>query len=174
MDSYIFKVLTAGDGGVGKTTLLNRFITGQFLFDSRMTMGVQILKKELEINDNYIRLQLWDFGGQAQFRFMLKHYVQGAHGAIIMFDLTNFITLKNIENWIDICKLGSSSIPLILIGGKADLVDLVSINDEYLREMKEKYDFIDYLKTSSKTGENIDEVFKILTKKMIELEILSY
>ena len=174
MTSFIFKILTAGDGGVGKTTLLHRYVTGEFLFDTTMTLGVQVFKKEIQIEDKHIMLQLWDFGGQEQFKFMLKHYVYGAHGAIIMFDLTRVNTLQQIKEWIKICNQENLDIPIILIGSKADLVDFISVDEEIEGVFEELFDFLDYLKVSSKTGEKVNDLFKILINKMVEIAQNSY
>ena len=96
---YIFKLLTAGEGGVGKTTLLRRYIDNVFEASTKMTIGVEFFIKELLIDSNQCSLQLWDFAGQEQFRFMLDAYVIGAKGALLMFDLTRLMTLKNLEEW---------------------------------------------------------------------------
>ena len=77
----ILKVLTAGEGGVGKTTLLRRYVDGIFMADTRMTIGVEFFLKELTIEEKKITLQLWDFGGQERFRFLLESYAAGAKGA---------------------------------------------------------------------------------------------
>jgi len=84
--SIVLKVLTGGDGGVGKTTLLHRYVEGKFSSETKMTIGVEFFLKELMIDDQKVLLQLWDFGGQERFRFLLKSYVIGARGALLMFD----------------------------------------------------------------------------------------
>ncbi len=92
---YILKILTAGEGGVGKTTLLHRYVEGKFSGDTKMTIGVEFFLKEMELDGNQCTLQLWDFGGQERFRFLLDSYVMGAKGALLMFDLTRPMTLEN-------------------------------------------------------------------------------
>ncbi len=165
---FILKILTAGDGGVGKTTLLHRYVDGVFMTGTHMTIGVEFFLKEIDIDEVDCTLQLWDFGGQAQFRFLLNSYVLGAKGAFVMFDLTRMITLSQIENWVDLCRSDDPDIPMLFLGTKYDLKDKISVDDNYILEVKEKYNFIDFIKVSSKTGENVDKAFELLTKYIID------
>lgn len=167
--SIIYKIITAGDGAVGKTTLLRRYVEGKFIFDTQMTLGVEIFTKRIKYKDEMVMLQLWDFGGQEQFRFMLSSYMLGAKGALIMFDLTRYSTINSIDDWVKICRSANPSLPLILIGGKADLVKDIMVSDDIVLEIKKKYNFIDYLKTSAKTGENVGKAFELLVKKISEM-----
>ena len=130
--TVVLKILTAGDGAVGKTTLLNRYVSGRFLEGATMTIGVDILKKVLFLEDYKVMLQLWDFGGQEQFRFLHTSYTMGASGAIVMFDLTRLITLNNVGEWVKICTTHVPDLPMILIGSKMDLQDLISVEDDFI------------------------------------------
>ena len=165
--SFIFKVLTAGDGGVGKTSLLHRYVNNSFKEDMKLTIGVEFFMKEVDIGDgNEYRLQLWDFGGESQFKNVLPSYVQGAMGALLMFDLTRAITLRGLAEWVDLLKTENPKIPIIFIGTKLDLVEKISVEDDYALEQKEKFGLLDYIKVSSKTGENVSKVFEILTENL--------
>ncbi len=104
MKEMLLKIITAGDGGVGKTTLLYRYVEGKFLTDTKATLGVEFFWKVFNTNDKQIDLQLWDFGGQQVFRHILKNYASGAHGALLLFDLTNNSSLEQIDEWVDICR----------------------------------------------------------------------
>ena len=171
--SIVLKVLTVGDGGVGKTTLLHRYKEGEFLTDTQMTLGVAFFVQQLDIDGTAVMLQLWDFGGQEQFRFMLQRYALGAKGAVVMFDLTRMLSLENIEEWVDICRKDNPGLPLILVGTKLDLKDEVKIiDDDLVMEVKKQFDLFDYIKASSKTGEGVHEIFNKLARKIIELEKL--
>lgn len=164
----LLKVITCGDGGVGKTTLLHRYIEGVFLPDSLMTIGVQFHLKELEIEGKKLLLQIWDFGGQERFRFLLKNYAVGARGALILFDLTRISSLQQIEQWINICRQDDIDIPIIFLGTKLDLTKQISVNDEFALKFKEKYNFFNYLKISSKTGENVNLAFELLARELVK------
>ncbi|MHA1273893.1 MAG: Rab family GTPase [Promethearchaeota archaeon] len=166
--NIMYKVITAGEGGVGKTTLLHKFVEGKFKIDTKMTIGVGFFLKDITLeNGKTYSLQLWDFGGQELFRPFLDSYALGANGAILMFDLTRMDTLKRIDEWVDIIRKKNPGVPIIFVGGKLDLKDKISVDDEYALEFKEKYNFFDYVKVSSKTGENVEYVFTALTKEIV-------
>lgn len=164
----VLKTIITGEGGVGKTTLLHRYIEGKFLLDTRMTIGVEFFLKELTFNTEKILLQIWDFGGQERFRFLLKNYAKGAKGAILMFDLTRPMTLETIDGWIDICRADQPHLPILLLGSKADLVEMVKLDKDFIGDLKEKYNLFDYLRVSSKSGENVNLAFELLAKHIIE------
>lgn len=164
----VLKVLTAGEGGVGKTTLLHKYIEGKFFADTKMTIGVEFFLKELNIDGRDIILQLWDFGGQERFRFLLESYVTGAKGALLMFDLTRTMTLENLNEWVKICRKEDPNLPILFLGTKADLVNDVTIQDDYIKMHQEKFNLFDYMTVSSKTGTNVAKAFEILTKKILQ------
>lgn len=166
--SILLKVITCGEGGVGKTTLLHRYIEGVFLADTRLTIGVEFFLKEIKIEDKKILLQVWDFGGQDHFRPLLKNYAKGARGALILFDLTRPSSLNRIEQWVNICKQEDQDIPIIFLGTKLDLKDQITIDDDIALKFKEDYGFFDYLKISSKTGENVQFAFELLAKELVK------
>ena len=165
---YILKLLTAGDGGVGKTTLLRRFVEGTFSAETKMTIGVEFHLKELDIDGNHCTLQLWDFGGQERFRFLLESYVLGAKGALLMFDLTRITTLENLQQWINIVRKGDPNLPVLFLGTKLDLVTEIMVDNDYAKSFLNEFNMIDYLKISSKTGENVGKAFDILTRKILD------
>ena len=162
----VFKIVTSGEGAVGKTTFLHRFVNGTFIDDLQMTLGVEFFKKDIEIGDTLYELIIWDFGGQEQFRSLLTSYIEGTSGAFLMFDLTSIErTLRNIEEWLSILKK-RVEIPILLVGAKYDLIDEkhYSLYKKNILEIKEKYNFIDYIETSSKTGLNVEKAFETLIK----------
>ncbi len=162
------KILTAGEGGVGKTTLLRRFVEGQFFSETKMTIGVEFFLKSIILGDNEITLQLWDFGGQERFRFLLGSYVLGAKGALLMFDLTRIATLEKLDQWIQIVRQNDPNLPVLFLGTKIDLIEDINVNDDFALSYIEDLNLFDYLKISSKTGENVEESFKRLTQEILE------
>lgn len=161
-----YKVIIGGDASVGKTTMLKRYVEGQFV-DTKMTIGVDIMQKILPLEDGLkVSLQLWDFGGQQHFRFFLDGFVHGANGAFLMFDLTNMSSFNNLEEWVKIIRKENPTLPIVLIGSKLDLEEIIVINDEMVKDAKEKFNIADYLKISSKTGYNINEAFIVLTNEI--------
>ena len=165
---FVYKVLTAGEGGVGKTTLLHKYIKDEFLMDTKMTIGVEFFVKEIEMNGINFTLQLWDFGGQDRFRFMLENYVAGAKGAFLMFDLTRVSSLSNIEEWVGILRKTTPTLPILLIGTKLDLEDEIVVDDDFVEDMLlTEHNFFDYIKVSSKTGENVNKAVERLVLKIL-------
>lgn len=165
---FILKLLTAGEGGVGKTTLLHRYVEGKFSQSTKMTIGVEFFLKEVEIDSQQCTLQLWDFGGQERFRFLLESYVLGAKGALLMFDLTRIQTLENLEQWVKIVRKGDPNLPILFVGTKLDLKEDIMVDDDYALSFLEELNLFDYIKISSKTGHNVQAAFKLLTRRILE------
>ncbi|TXT53607.1 MAG: Small GTP-binding domain protein [Promethearchaeota archaeon] len=165
---FILKILTAGEGGVGKTTLLHRYVEGKFSAQTSMTIGVEFFLKEVNIDDTNCTLQLWDFGGQERFRFLLQSYVMGAKGALLMFDLTRPMTLENLGQWIEIVRKRDPDLPVLFLGTKLDLKEDISVEDDYAEMFQEEYGLFNYMKVSSKTGENVKEAFETLTRRILD------
>ena len=163
----LFKILTVGDGSVGKTTLLRRYVDELFKEDQNLTIGVNFFLKRIQIRDFDIALQLWDFGGQERFRFLLKKYVEGAAGALLLYDLTNPATIESANEWVELVRRKNSSLPVILVGTKYDLVDPEYIDDNASNLALAKFDLITSIKTSSKTGKNVEDVFNLLINNLL-------
>jgi len=167
---YIFKVLVAGAGGVGKTTLLHRVVHGRFIEDTKITIGVEFFLLNMPVNSVECSLQLWDFGGQERFRFMLDSYVMGAKGALLLYDMTRMKTLDKLQEWVGICRRHDPNLPILFVGTKLDRVEDISVPDDYAREFMEPLGLFDHLKISSKTGENIMGAFERIVKKILEMQ----
>jgi small GTP-binding protein len=169
--NYTYKIIVGGDGAVGKTTLLHRFIEGKFRENFQMTLGVEFFVKDIVKDNDLYRLSIWDLGGQRQFKNLAEIYIKGFFGAILAFDLTRYSTLKSIHEWFS--KLKSDlTVPFILIGTKYDLISKedAELNESLIETLIDEYKFIGYYNTSAKTGLNVENVFKLLLDKIIENE----
>ncbi|MEJ2293660.1 MAG: GTP-binding protein [Candidatus Lokiarchaeota archaeon] len=168
MYDAIFKVIIFGDAGSGKTTLLKRFMTNLFISDTQMTIGVDFEIKTLVIERNIIKLQIWDFGGEERFRFLLPRYIRGAGGGIFMYDITNYSSLIHVDDWLSVVKETEEVFPIILIGGKADLEKDRQISKKEGMEMAKSRKLKDFIECSSKTGRNVELIFDTISRLMLD------
>lgn len=163
----VFKLVIAGDGGVGKTSLTNKFITGIFKTDTRITIGVEFFIKDVSIDGlGTVRLQIWDFGGEERFRFLLPTYVKGANGIMFLFSVTDMRTLSHFDDWLPILRNYDSSIPIMLVASKIDLKHLRRVQQHEASEIARSRGCSAYVEVSAKDGINIEEGFDTLTKLM--------
>ena len=163
-----YKVVIFGDAGTGKTTLTQRYLTNLFKSDTSMTIGVDFEVKSLEIDEKKVKLQIWDFGGEERFRFLLPTYVKGANGGIFMYDITNYSSLAHIDDWLTVIhKKIDDMFPVIVVGGKADLEEREVSSEEGI-QISESRDMNAFIECSSKTGENVEETFEALTRLMLQ------
>ncbi|NHJ20239.1 MAG: GTP-binding protein [Candidatus Lokiarchaeota archaeon] len=158
------KIIVSGDGGVGKTSFLNRLVNNSFDDFSELTKGVDFYSKRIFVNGTEFNFIMWDFAGQDRFKTLLNDFVEGSLAAFILFDLSRINTIENVYEWI-INLESFGQIPIILIGTKVDLITPYQSQtiDTYISEIKKEYEnVISYIKISSKTGENIKNAFEIL------------
>ena len=165
-----FKIVIFGDGGVGKTTLINRYLSGLFNEDFKMTIGVDFQTKKLEDDEYLVQLSIWDFSGEERFRFLISSYLEGASGGVFMYDITRYKSLTNLKNWYSVIKeanIDSDIFPIILVGGKLDLEEYRAVDLELAHDYVKDYDLIKHVECSSKTGENVHDVFEELAKFLL-------
>jgi small GTP-binding protein len=168
MEDFRFKHLILGDSTVGKTSLTIKYISGAFLEDLRLTIGVDFYNKTFNYNDKRVRLQIWDFAGEQRFRFLLPKYCKGANSAFFLYDITKPITLEHLPEWISIIRKSEGDIPIVLIGSKLDLREDRKVSREEGEKAASKYNLASYIELSSKTGENVEKAFKLMTKILLE------
>jgi small GTP-binding protein len=167
-DRYLFKVVLIGDGAVGKTSLVRKFMEGRFKMDYLPTIGTQIYTKDvLGEGDANIKLVVWDISGQPAFSSVRPDYYRGAKGIVLMFDLTRSETFEHLDGWINEAKKYTRSPQVILAGSKCDLERdrKVSLNhgEAYASKIKAPY-----LETSAKDGKNVEKVFAMLAEMLLE------
>ncbi|MFX1573035.1 MAG: Rab family GTPase [Promethearchaeota archaeon] len=165
---FLFKVVVVGDGGVGKSTMVQRLTTGQFI-PQKITIGTDLAVEEIQINDKITaRLQIWDFAGERRFRLFLPNYSRGATGCLLCYDITRRNSFENLIEWYDIVKNNADNPVIILVGEKLDLADVRRTVDHHqAEEFKETYNLDYFFETSSKSGENNNTIFKTLTSSIL-------
>ena len=163
--NYLFKFIIVGDSSVGKSNLLLRYLNNKFEDEYQSTIGVEFGAKNLEIDNINYRIQLWDTAGQEQFRSITRAYYQNSVCAIVVYDISNEITFKNVKDWIDDVRAQSpKNIYIMLVGNKNDLVEKRQVSYEKGLEYANSNN-INFIETSAKTGENVENVFYNCTKK---------
>ena len=169
-DFLSYKIILLGDTSVGKTSLIVRFCDSKFFEVSTSTIGVDTKTKYVRYNGQKIELEIWDTAGQERFKSLAKNCFQGADGIILMYDITNKKTFHNIKNWYNNIKdsIDINKVALIIVGNKIDLPE-----KEVKKEITEKYceeNNLELIETSCKNNENVEETFKFLIEKMIQLD----
>ena len=171
MSSFKLKVLLTGAAAVGKTSLVQRFIKNRFAANYKLTVGVDILTKDVEFTQGEVAtLSIWDIGGQQRFEFIRSTFYKGAAGALLVFDLTREQTYIEVRKWLtEIRQFAGQDIPFVLIGHKYDLLEDVGevIDRDEARALAESEGSI-YIETSAKTGINVDEAFTELTRRIVK------
>lgn len=166
MSDIILKICLLGEAKVGKTTLVYRYIENKFRTDFRSTLGVNLLKKIVKIGDSTISTQIWDLGGQEPFKKLRKLYLEGAEGALLLFDVTNQQSFIKLGEWISSFREVHGNKPVVLIGNKIDLKENVII-DQSQAERYASENNMSLVLTSAKTGENVEKAFVDLLKRII-------
>ena len=156
---YLFKLIIIGDSGIGKSCLLNRFADDTYTDSYISTIGVDFKIRTLEVDGKVIKLQIWDTAGQERFRTITSSYYRGAHGIMLVFDITNPESFANLNQWLkEVENYSKEDVRKILVGTKSDLADKrkVAYSDavEYA-----KSNGMEYVETSAKTAINVELAF---------------
>ncbi|HKZ48646.1 MAG TPA: Rab family GTPase [Thermoplasmata archaeon] len=170
------KVCLVGEGAVGKTSLVRRFVTDEFEDSYIQTLGSKVSKRRLQVPDAdgepvQVDLTLWDIMGQKAFRELLQEaYFDGAKGVLAVCDVTRQDTLFRLEEWIDAVTRVAGGVPVILLGNKADLGSSAQVKENDLKQFAASLDAA-WTFTSAKTGENVEAAFETLAAAIANREL---
>ena len=146
---HLFKLLLIGDSGVGKSCLLLRFADDTYTESYISTIGVDFKIRTMELEGKTIKLQIWDTAGQERFRTITSSYYRGAHGIIIVYDVTDMESFNNVKTWLqEIDKYASDSVNKLLVGNKCDLVVKKTVDTGVAKEFADSLN-IPFLETSA-------------------------
>ena len=161
-----------GDPGVGKTSLIRRFVHDEFSDDYLSTIGTKVSEKDLRLKkggiDCLIHTVIWDIAGQQSFTSVTPSLFKGAQGALIICDVTRKKTLDNLNNWIYNLNKNAGQVPIVILINKWDLTDRKAfelLDVEHIAEGHESC----CLSTSAKTGHNVEAAFKRLGEFMLKV-----
>lgn len=169
------KVLLLGDGAVGKTSLIRKFVTDKFDDKYITTIGTKITKKDLEYDTQdgelVLTLMIWDILGQKGYKSIQASSYRGAEGAMIVCDLTRKETLDSIkEYWIPELQKVAGNVPMIFVGNKCDLIDERQISEDELKAAAGDYESLSFV-SSAKTGENVEMIFRSLGERVVASKV---
>lgn len=168
---YVFKVVILGDAAVGKTSLINQFVEKSFKEDYKPTLGANIIRKDVMVNDinARVRLIMWDLAGQEKYNVIRSMYFQGCVGALLVYDVTRPATFETIESkWLkDFKKYVKKEGAYVLIGNKIDLEDQRNVTNDQGAQLSNEIGASDFIETSAKIGENVEVAFSNLVNQIL-------
>ncbi|MHA1531894.1 MAG: Rab family GTPase, partial [Candidatus Heimdallarchaeota archaeon] len=175
MAKLIFKIVIIGDPAVGKTSIRRNYLGETTVKEYIYTIGADFATKKLKISKNLsVQYQIFDLAGQQKFDKVRASFYSGVQAAILVYDITDNNTLRNIPKWIRETKKNNDGTleTFVLVGNKIDLKDQKKSNDVLLHKIqqelsKEMGHSILHITTSALTGENIDSLFKKLTYELL-------
>jgi len=178
---YIFKICLIGNGGVGKTCIARRLCLDTFDANTKLTIGIDFYTNDVPIIINgvesSVRLSIWDFGGQEQFKKMFSYYINGANGVFLVFSLFNLNNSLLGLNWWNehLSKLLHKDVPKILVGCKSDLIqDPERVDELVIENFRMKHNSIPFYKTSSKDSINIHSLFLNMVESILKKNEFDY
>ncbi|VDK67210.1 unnamed protein product [Onchocerca ochengi] len=156
---YLFKLLLIGDSGVGKSCLLLRFADDTYTESYISTIGVDFKIRTIDLDGKTIKLQIWDTAGQERFRTITSSYYRGAHGIIVVYDITDQESFNNVKQWLqEIDRYACENVNKLLVGNKCDLTTRRAVEQNAAKEYADQLG-IPFLETSAKSSTNVEQAF---------------
>lgn len=169
---WALKLAILGDPAVGKTSLIDKYITDSFRENYQPTLGVNIVSKDIRIEEinTKIRLLLWDIAGQEKYELTRQSFFQGCVGALLVYDITRYTTFDQIKlKWLeDFKKFSRPDGIYILIGNKSDLKESIKVSSEEGKILAQNINAAEFIETSAKYGENVENAFKKLVLHILK------
>ncbi len=171
----LLKLIILGDSGVGKTSLMNRYVHDRFTSAYKATIGADFLAKETSLEGRPATLQIWDTAGQERFQSLGVAFYRGADACVLVFDVTKPKSFEALANWqkqflAQADPRDPSSFPFVVLGNMIDKADSRRVSSEKAREWCAKNGDIPYFETSAKEGVNIEEAFQRVGELALEQE----
>lgn len=171
--TMLLKVLILGESGVGKTSVLKRYVNNKYSSQYKATIGVSFMTKEIYINNIQITLQIWDTAGQERFQSLSNTFYRGADCCILVHDITNARTLYSLETWKNkildfVPPHEQKSFPFILLSNKSDLADKMNIvTEKQISDWCKENQNIPHFKVSAKDGTDINFAFQTIVEQVV-------
>jgi small GTP-binding protein len=162
------KVVLVGSAHAGKTSIVNRFVYGDFSPHTLPNTQPAFFQKQIKANGIDLSLDIWDTAGQEQYHALSPMFYRDADAGIVVFDLTDSSTFARCKHWVrELKEARGTGIAIVIAGNKKDLPSLRTVSPESFAEFALAID-VDHFETSAKTGENIDLLFSSLAKKLLK------
>ncbi|XP_006818266.1 ras-related protein Rab-22A-like [Saccoglossus kowalevskii] len=160
------KLCLLGDSGVGKSSLVQRFVSDTFNTHSQPTIGASFMSKTLVVDDQSYKFQIWDTAGQEKYRGLAPMYYRGAAAAIIVYDITRESSFSAVKMWVrELEQYGPGDVVLAIAGNKADLVDQREVTYDEAHKYADQINAT-FVETSAKTAVNVTQLFTAITRKL--------
>ncbi|KAJ0174150.1 hypothetical protein K1T71_010296 [Dendrolimus kikuchii] len=165
---YLFKIVLIGDCGTGKTCIVQRLKSGNFIERHGNTIGVDFSMKTLVVDGKKVKLQIWDTAGQERFRTITQSYYRSANGVIIVYDITKRSTFLSLQKWMEeVRRYTSSNVIVSLIGNKCDLTDQREVEPDEPQSFRRYVPEIMFvMETSAKDNTNVEDTFRSLATEL--------
>jgi len=163
----LVKLVLIGDMGTGKSSLMHRYLENDFVPSFTFTVGADYRQKVVQIKGKDIKLQIFDTAGQERFFSITKAYFRGAHGVLLVYDITSKDSFEHIQRWSSQLDAPGSSANKILVGNKADLESLRAIPTAKAQETADQFGY-KLMETSAKSGNNVEKVFMLLLEDVLK------
>ncbi len=171
--TYIFKVPVAGDGAVGKTSLIVRYTQGTFTDTYKMTIGTSFAVKTVDLENVLVKLQIWDLAGQPHFGGVRPLFYQGSTGVIYVFSVADRASYDHLSGWMEEARKNAGNVPGILVGNKSDLLDQRAVSREEAETFAAQTG-LQYIETSAKLDENVGDAFRQVAITIIQTKWPDY
>lgn len=163
---FQFKLVLLGESAVGKSSLVLRFVKGQFLDYQESTIGAAFLTQTVCLNDTTVKFEIWDTAGQERYHSLAPMYYRGAQAAIVVYDITVADSFDRAKNWVkELQRQGNPNIVIALAGNKVDLEQRRAIQAQDAQDYADENGIL-FMETSAKTAANVNELFVAIAKKL--------
>ncbi|XP_077359433.1 ras-related protein Rab-5C-like [Festucalex cinctus] len=164
--SFQFKLVLLGESAVGKSSLVLRFVKGQFHEFQESTIGAAFLTQTVNLEDVTVKFEIWDTAGQERYHSLAPMYYRGAQAAIVVYDITNTDTFARAKNWVkELQRQANPNIVIALAGNKADIADKRAVEHQEAQEYADENGLL-FMETSAKTALNVNDIFVAIANKL--------
>ena len=172
MIDHTFKIIIFGDVSSGKSMFIQRFLKDLFESDQTMTIGVDLYTKTLTVDDRIVKLQIFNFGAEERFSFLLSTYARGSLGGLFLYDVTDYSTITHIDDWLSLIRKElrpEDKFPILLVGIVTDEGSVRQVSAEDGKKITKSRNLDGYIECNLKTGKNVEKAFEALVRIILKI-----